>query len=266
MPIKQIKIENFLYTKNTLQFDFCEGINIFIGGNGTGKTTLLKEIYSQNQQGTLFIPTAEMLSHSKGLLALEREYKLPFDKTQIDILVKAELPETKELKSNAVKVLDKISGVIDGEVVFENDTFYVKKNNGTLVEFNSEADGFRKFGLLWKLLRNGLVEKGTTLLWDEPESSINPELIPTLIEILLELQNGGVQIFIATHSYEVARWFELKSNSENVIKYFNMQKNNAVITVESAENYKDLENNPIEKAGNILFDAVVEKANGGQNE
>ena len=38
------------------------------------------------------------------------------------------------------------------------------------VDFSLEAEGLRKLGLIWKLIRNGLLEKGTVLLWDEPEA------------------------------------------------------------------------------------------------
>lgn len=63
-----------------------------------------------------------------------------------------------------------------------------------------EADGLKKFALLWTMINSGLLRKNTILLWDEPEANINPELIPILVDIILELQRNGVQIFVATHS------------------------------------------------------------------
>lgn len=83
---------------------------------------------------------------------------------------------------------------------YENidDTFCVIKNNGMKLEFFLEAWGSRKFGLLWRLLRKGLIEKDTILFWDEPEANINPELMSVLVEIIFELEKNGIQIFIAT--------------------------------------------------------------------
>lgn len=43
-------------------------------------------------------------------------------------------------------------------------------------------------------------------MWDEPEANLNPELYPLVAEILLELQENGVQIFLATHSYKISEW------------------------------------------------------------
>ncbi|GHU76933.1 hypothetical protein FACS189461_5050 [Spirochaetia bacterium] len=209
---------------------------------------------------SVFIPVTEMLQHSKGLLALEREREIPFDKTQIDILSKAELGETHEITLNASKLLGEIKSVIMGEVICENDTFFIVKTDGHKIPFSLEASGFQKFGLLWKLLRNGLLESGSILFWDEPEASVNPELIPALIDILLELQKGGVQIFIATHSYDVARWFELNKKTENSLRYFNLRKTDSGIAADVAEDYVSLPNSVIEDAGDKLLRRVTEVA------
>ena len=45
MAIKSITLENFTVFKNT-ELDFCNGVNILIGENGTGKTHLLKLLYA----------------------------------------------------------------------------------------------------------------------------------------------------------------------------------------------------------------------------
>ena len=45
MNLKSIRIENFTVFEK-LAIDFCDGINVFIGENATGKTHLLKVLYS----------------------------------------------------------------------------------------------------------------------------------------------------------------------------------------------------------------------------
>ena len=272
---------------------FSDGINVLIGENGIGKTTILKMIYAATQwsiqkadvgktnkfikffsnsladsdllknhdyknsycafevsdgehtfiysfshQGifgwdnwlglniqSVFIPTTEMLSHSKGFLALNQKYgNLPFDGTQVDIIVNASLPEVREIPLNMKPILEKLSKAIDGEVVQENDVFYVIKKDGRKIDFSLEAEGLRKMGLLWKLIRNGLLEKGTILLWDEPEANLNPEMFPLVAEILLELQKNGVQIFIATHSYNFAKYLEILRTDKEQVLFHNLHK------------------------------------------
>ncbi|MDR1135551.1 MAG: AAA family ATPase [Clostridiales Family XIII bacterium] len=45
MAVNHVEIKNFLVFKGEFAVDFCPGMNVFIGGNGTGKTTLLRAVY-----------------------------------------------------------------------------------------------------------------------------------------------------------------------------------------------------------------------------
>ncbi len=322
---------------------FCDGINILIGENGVGKTTILKMIYAATQWSmfqkdagktqrltqffsnnlsdidllknkidggysyfevsdgmhkftdslshkaildfddwfglnipSVFIPTTEMLSHSQGFLALNQKYKLPFDGTQIDIIVNASLPETRELPDYMNAILDKLSDIIDGTILMENDTFYVLKKDGRKLDFSLEAEGLRKLGLLWKLIRNGLLESGTVLLWDEPEANLNPELFPIVVDILLELEKAGIQIFIATHSYNLAKWFEVRRECKEQVQYHNLYKDLAKVAEEyllpeesfsqetgvfgkSAYYLSELKGNKIVEADDRLLDEALKK-------
>lgn len=214
--------------------------------------------FPNKEQRAIFIPAKEMLSHSKGFLALNNKYDMPFDKTYVDIITNAELPETREVSNINKKLLEVISKVINGTVVYENNTFYVVKSNGIKIEFSLEAEGLRKFGLLWKLIKNGLIEKGTVLLWDEPEANINPELIPVIVDILIELQRNGVQIFIATHSYNFAKYFEIKRQSLDKVIYHNLYKSDLEVKAQSSEYFGELKNNSIIEADSKLLDEVIE--------
>lgn len=329
---------------DAFQLQFCDGINILLGENGVGKTTLLKMIYAATQwsisqvndgktekfidffssnlsdtdllknygkeneysyfeisdgehiftnslshkgilnynqwQGlniqSIYIPTTEMLSHSKGFLALNKKFKLPFDGTQVDIIVNASLPEARELPVFMENILEKISKVIDGTIIMENDTFYVIKTDGRKVDFSLEAEGLRKLGLLWKLIRNGLLEKGTILLWDEPEANLNPELFPLVVDILLELEQAGIQIFIATHSYNLAKYFEIRREREEQVLYHNLYRASSDVALEynlsgtdkekeleiygQSEYYLSmLEGNKIVMADDSLLEEAIEK-------
>lgn len=218
-----------------------------------------KKVKDKNEKAPIYIPVSEMLSHSKGFLALNNKYNMPFDSTEIDIISNAELPETKQITDLNKRVLDKISGIIGGEVVYENDTFYILKKEGFKIEFSVEAEGLRKFGLLFKLLRNGLIENGSVLLWDEPEANINPELIPILVDILLELQTEGVQIFISTHSYNLAKYFEVKRKQNNSVLFHSLYKNGNEVLAQTNEYFGKLINNKIILADEKLLDEVFEK-------
>lgn len=209
---------------------------------------------------TAFIPATEMLSHSKGFLALEYERRIPFDRTLIDIIAKAELGESKIVSDVNRKILNTLSNVIDGSVVYENDTFFLLKKNGLKVEFSMEAEGIRRIGLLWRLLRNGLIDKGSILFWDEPEANINPQLIPQIVKILIELQRNDVQIFLATHDYNLAKYFEVLRNSNDEVVYYSLYKTDNGVKCKSAQVYREIYNNAIEEANERLYNAILDKA------
>lgn len=206
----------------------------------------------------LFIPAKEMLSHSKGFLALYNKYKIPFDKTYIDVIVNAELPEARETSELNEALLETISKVIGGKVLHENGTFYIVKTSGAKIEFPIEAEGLRKFGLLWKLIKNGLLEEGTVLFWDEPEANINPELMPILVELMLELERKGVQLFIATHSYNLAKYLEIKRTSTEQVLFHHLHQTEQGVKVDSDHYFGQLDDNPIIEADSKLLDEVIE--------
>jgi len=360
MAIDRVEIKDFLVFKGEFAADFCPGVNVLIGGNGTGKTTLLKCLYgatdtiayktsryfdapgfagskndvyisrvtynvpyeqykeqredisqsannsnvavfmstseefdnkfyaevnempSNSEYGkrlndeylanplpfninkkSVMIPSAEMLSHSRGLVAMYYEWKMPFDQTQIDILVKAQIPETREIKPNAERTLDKIKEIIGGEVVYENDVFYIEKENGERIPFPLEASGYQKLGLLWKLLRNGFIEKGTVLLWDEPEDSLNPEHVSTLADVLLELSRNGVQIFIATHCELIASYFAVNRRKGDSVMFYSLYKDGEQIKANADVRFDLLEPNNLKAEIVNLYKKEIERGLGG---
>ena len=49
MAIQRVEIEKVLVFKEKLILDFCPGVNVLIGSNATGKTTLLKAMYDNTR-------------------------------------------------------------------------------------------------------------------------------------------------------------------------------------------------------------------------
>jgi hypothetical protein len=146
-----------------------------------------------------------------------------------------------------------------GTIVADNDEkYYLKPGSQSILEFHLVAEGWRKLGLLWQLIKNGTLESGSILFWDEPEANINPKVIPVLVEILSELQKDGVQIFISTHDYILAKYFDVKKNSINSISYFSLYRNEeGSVECEKADSYSLLKNNPIDKAYQELLSVIA---------
>tara|TARA_R110002096_G_scaffold379_12_gene2376 strand:+ start:11346 stop:12461 length:1116 start_codon:yes stop_codon:yes gene_type:complete len=143
-----------------------------------------------------------------------------------------------------------------------------EKNEGTETSVTMTAEGYRKIGLLQRLLENGtLTQSGiTTVLWDEPESNMNPSLIKMLVECLLTLSRNGQQIIIATHNYVLLKWFDLLVNSQqgdHIIYHALYRDQNNDIKSESNSNYKMLSANAIANTYSELYDAEIERSLGG---
>jgi predicted ATPase len=264
--IRRVEIRDFLVFKDVFAVDFCPGVNVLIGGNGSGKTTLMKYMYSHYQtRHSVYIPEKDILEHAKGLLTFIEQKQTGFSPIYKDVLVAAMDVPTREQSDMQKSIGQKISSIIGGNVVWEQSegTFYTARTDGKRIPFANEASGFKKLGYLGLLIAGGQLEPGSILFWDEPENSLNPEIVPVLVDILLELQRGGVQIFVATHSYDVARWFELNKKPNDALRYFNLRKEGDKIVADVADGeYTELAHSVLRDAGNELYRAVVGYAMG----
>jgi hypothetical protein len=213
---------------------------------------------------SIYIPSNDVLSHSLGFLALNNKREIAFDQTYIDIVTNAELGEAKKVSPLCKRLTDAISKIIDGEIIYQNDIFYVKKTSGQLIEFSLEASGYRKFGLLWKLLRNGQLESDTILFWDEPENSLNPELVPVLVDILLELSQNGVQIFIATHSEILASYFSVNKQKGDSVMFFSLYKDGEQIKADSNNRFDLLNPNTLTEEPVKLYEKRLDRRLGDE--
>jgi ABC-type multidrug transport system ATPase subunit len=89
------------------------------------------------------------------------------------------------------------------------------------------------------------LESGSILFWDEPENSINPDLMPVLADILLTLSRNGVQIFLATHDEVFARYMDVCSVKDDSIQFTAMYKDNGQIKTDSDKRFDLLSPNII---------------------
>ncbi|WP_302489592.1 ATP/GTP-binding protein [uncultured Mitsuokella sp.] len=213
---------------------------------------------SLDMPSAVYIPVKDMLTNAKGLLAMSEKYQdFPFDQTLMDIIRKANQWKLREVPALAVNILPHLEKLMNGQVVIENEEFYIRKHDGRMVNFAVEAEGLKKIGLLWQLLMNESITEGTMLLWDEPEANLNPEFLPVLVECLLELSRHGVQVFISTHNYLLAKYFDVRRKKDDQIKYHSlyMTKENDV-QCETKEHFAELQHNAIMETFNQLMDEV----------
>ncbi len=206
---------------------------------------------------TVYIPVKDMLTHSNGFLAMANKYRdFPFDKTLADIIIKASQWKVKQPPKLALAILPLLEEMMDGTVVFENDEFYIRKRDGRLIKFELEAEGLKKIGLLWQLLMTDNLTENNILIWDEPEANLNPKFLPQLVECLLELSRHGVQIFLSTHNYIFAKYFNVRAKNSDSVMFHALYLENGAVQVESNKIFSSLRNNAIMQTFNQLLEEI----------
>ena len=214
---------------------------------------------------SVFIPAKEFLENAPGFRSLYKKREIHFDETYLDILDLAYLDPLREefLDDNSKRLLALIEESIGGSVTRKDEHFFIKHPDRE-IEFMLEAEGFRKLALLWLLVRNGSIAPGTVLLWDEPESNLNPALMKVVIQIILELQRSGVQVFLATHSYFVLKELDLQSGPADKVRYHSLYRDSDSGEILSActDDYDVIDPNLILDTLGDLYDRDLDRGLG----
>lgn len=264
-------------------------------------------LYRKNVAEAVFIPTKEVLSLVKGMTDPshdQRTVDLIFDAGYVDLaqaLMRygADDSEAKvNLDPRFATIVPKLIDLIGGRYRLEDGGFYFQSGryeekaaptrtraktaqmyqDSTISVFvpsskdrissGMTAEGFRKIGMLHRLLTNGSLNPGIAgpLFWDEPESNLNPKLMKSLVELLLELSRNGQQIILATHDYVLLKWFDLlmdKGKGDHV-RFHRLYRDlgSDVVQIESLDDYSIIGRSAISNTFAELYDEDVRRALG----
>ena len=209
---------------------------------------------------SVYIPVKEMLANAPGFQALYSQRELHFEAIYNDILGRADLPPFRgppdPTRKKLSSILQKIMG---GKITKKEREFFLRNKQGNL-EFSLLSEGMCKLGLLWLLIQNGALSKGSVLFWDEPETSLNPGLFEGLLEILLELQRIGVQVFLATHDYSILKELDLQKEKKDKILFHSLFHEDGEIRCDTTDSYLDIHPNAIAEAFAGLYDREIERS------
>ena len=260
------------------------------------KSVTVREIkdYARYSWNPIFIPTKEILTSLKGFRETDMDgsiLKLIFDQTYFDLAAyilsetdQEPSPREEWLLERLVNAMGGRFSLEEGEMSFQPGTYIEyadgKAKDGKLTYFSPQrkdvfsshmmAEGFRKFGMLQRLLKNRSLVPGVsgTLFWDEPESNINPKLMGLIVDSLLTLARSEQQIIIATHDYILLKWFDLlaqKDKGDHVCFHALFRGQDGEVYSESTDDYSQIssELNAIDEAFADVADKEIEREMGG---
>lgn len=261
----------------------------------------------QSVAEAIFIPTKEVLSLVRGLTAEQPHLptiERIFDDGYLDLASKLVKEGANDLNAKVqhdprfASIVPRLTNLIEGQYLLENRRFvfepgrYEEKGSASRskakhaqmyqdstqwkfvpsgqnrLSSGMTAEGFRKIGVLQRLLSNGSLNPGTTgpLLWDEPESNLNPKLMRDLVQALLELARNGQQIILATHDYVLLKWFDLlmDKGKGDQVRFHVLSRNvdTGQVLRDSMDDYRAIEPNAIADTFNELTKEQVARKMG----
>jgi len=213
-------------------------VDFYEEGNNKRDTEI--NIYVDNfnkKVSTAYIPTTEMLSIYDHFFSTYERRDIPYDRTHYDLVLalNAAILRKTHVDYKAIEpIIKEIQEIVSGSknqeedlVILENDHFYFNLN-GSKLDVNIVADGYRKLGTLYYLLRNGSLTTNSILFWDEPEANLNPILIRKTADIIRQLSLTGMQIFVSSHDYllvhELSLLAEYPTSQKPDIRFFALYK------------------------------------------
>ena len=212
-----------------------------------------------------YIPTKDMLANAPGFRSLYAAREVHFEETYQDILDRAYLPPLRNpAEFVPSRVLERLEEELGGKVTIHGEEFFLADKDGE-IEFTLLAEGHRKLGLLWLLIRNGSLKPGAVLFWDEPETNLNPKLYGVVIDVLLELQRVGVQVFLATHDYVILRELDLQAQEEDEVAFHSLYRSEETgeIACHTTDKFLELHPNAIMEAFDSVYDREIKRSLAG---
>lgn len=213
--IKDINIS--IWNNRKVQFSAHQDVNIIMGINGSGKTTFLSNLYNsltENKKDTedvVYLPSIDNISmrdkrKTATALSQDLEYYIYDMKTGPSLMSlrmsMIDSPEKKQVELRAriadfQNAVNSLFALTHKRIEIEGSKFSVVTDNGTLpVGALSSGEMQILLILLRVFLLNG---RGTVVLIDEPENSLDIDWQFDLVNLLVRL-NPNAQFFITTHS------------------------------------------------------------------
>lgn len=185
----------------------------------TDQISTLENHVPPRSSNSLFLPAKEVLSlHQIILKSRDQDRLFGFDDTYLDLARALNQPPTRgknfSIFANSRVLLEKMIG---GRVEYNPGAKLWQFIQGNQrFDMGVTAEGVKKIAILDILLGNRYLDSASVVFIDEPEAALHPKAISDLLDIVVVLAKGGVQFFLATHSYFVVNKLHLIAREQDL--------------------------------------------------
>lgn len=170
---------------------------VILGPSGCGKSTLLRCINGLEQptEGAVYLNGFQVLSGSKQITQLRQKIGMVFQ--SYDLFPHKNIIDNITLAPVKVQKRSRIQAERDAEKLLKRVGLWEKRK-----AFPRELSGGQKqrAAIIRALCMNPEV-----MLFDEVTAALDPEMVKEVLEVMLELADGGITMVIVTHEMQFAR-------------------------------------------------------------
>lgn len=178
----------------------------------------------------------------------------------MSLITKDKELQNADSKNELSLIYEKIDNILNSDKsLFKTDKN--DKSGASKLSLESLSSGIKIFYLIKSLIDTGIIVKNSTLILDEPEAHLHPNLQITLAEIIVLLQKK-MKLHILTNTYSpyfmrAIEVFSQKYDTEDTTKYYlsyNDGDNAKIkdVTLNTSEIYKEL-SDPLQRLENESY-------------
>lgn len=170
---------------------------VVIGPSGSGKSTMIRCInrLDEHDAGRIFVDGVELTEDVKNIQEIRRETGMVFQ--QFNLFPHLTVLDNVALAPKQVRRLPKKEAEELGMELLELVRIpeQAKKYPGQLSGGQQQRVAIAR----------SLAMKPKVMLFDEPTSALDPEMITEVLDVMIELAEGGMTMIVVTHEMSFAR-------------------------------------------------------------
>ena len=111
---------------------------------------------------------------------------------------------------------ENLKNQLKGVFKVSNDDLTFENSNGKSISKNLISFGMTNIGIIQAVLSKNIINEGSFVFIDEPESNLHPEWQAILANVLVQLAKNGVYVILTTHSSDMLKAFDISTREQKV--------------------------------------------------